>query len=159
MMTNEASPQAEAAAQFARKVFCELQQAILQHEAGALAGEVESVHDMRVGIRRLRVALGNFRSCLSKDDRQRLRSRLEHLADALGGVRDLDVMIEALKSKLAARPAEQRAAISRFVNRLRARRRRRHQRLVGYLQSREYADFKLEFQTGASNSTSQGASQ
>lgn len=149
MLTNEAPPPAEATAQFARNVFRELQQAIVQHEAGALAGEVEAVHDMRVGIRRLRVALGNFRVCLSKEDRRHLRARLEHLADALGGVRDLDVMIEALKSKLANRSAEQRAAISRFINRLRARRRRRHQRLVGYLQSLEYADFKLEFQTGA----------
>lgn len=146
MVINEASP-AEATARFAQKVFCELQQSILQHETGALAGEVEAVHDMRVGIRRLRVALGNFRVCLPKEDRKRLRANLEHLADALGGVRDLDVMINALKSKQANRSTSSRTAISLFISRLRARRRRRHQQLIGYLQGEEYASFKREFQT------------
>jgi CHAD domain-containing protein len=150
MVISEASSSAEATGRFAQKAFCELQQFILQHEAGALAGEVESVHDMRVGIRRLRVALGNFRVCVSKEDRRRLRASLENLADALGGVRDLDVMIEALKSKLVHRPAADRAAIGLFINRLRARRRRRHRQLVSYLLGQEYANFKREFVAGDS---------
>ena len=144
MLISEASPSAEATGRFAQKSFCELQQSILQHEAGALAGDVGAVHDMRVGIRRLRVALGNFRVCLSKEDQKRLRGRLENLANALGGVRDLDVMIEALKSKLAHRPAADRDAIGLFISRLRARRRRRHRQLVSYLQGQEYANLKHE---------------
>jgi CHAD domain-containing protein len=150
MVISEAFPSAEATGRFAQKAFCELQQSILQHEAGAFAGDVEAIHDMRVGIRRLRVALGNFRVCVSKEDRIRLRAGLENLADALGGVRDLDVMIEALKSKLAHRPAKDRAAIGLFINRLRARRRRRHRQLVSYLQGQEYANFKREFVAGDS---------
>jgi len=146
MVTNEASPQAETAARFARRLFCELQQAILQHEAGAVAGDVEAIHDMRVGIRRLRVALGNFAVCLPKEDRRRLRASLEHLANALGDTRDLDVMIGALNSKQANKPEDERAAILAFIRRLRARRRRRHGQLASYLQSEEYAGFKREFQ-------------
>ena len=93
---------------FALRLFRELHGLILAQEAGARAGEVEAVHDMRVGIRRLRVALSNFRVCLSREDRQRLKARLEHLANALGGVRDLDVMIEALTAALPLRAAAER---------------------------------------------------
>ncbi len=113
---------------FALRLFRELHGLILAQEAGARAGEVEAVHDMRVGIRRLRVALSNFRVCLSREDRQRLKARLEHLANALGGVRDLDVMIEALTAALPLRAAAERPAIERFIERLTARRRRPYTR-------------------------------
>ncbi len=156
MVINEVSPAAEATQQFAQKVFYELQQSILQHEAAALSGDIEAVHDMRVGIRRLRVALGNFSVCLSKEQRKRLRTSLKNLADALGGVRDLDVMVDALRSKLTSRPAQNRAAISLFISRLRSRRRRRHHQLVGYLQGEEYARFKNEFQAGSVNQSLPG---
>jgi hypothetical protein len=153
MVTSETSPQAEATAQFAQRLFCELQQAILQQESGALAGEVKAIHDMRVGIRRLRVALSNFAICLRKEDRQRLRVNLEHLARALGGARDLDVMIGALKSEQANKPDDNRAAINAFIGRLRARRRRRHQQLISYLQSEDFANFKREFRMSGESET------
>lgn len=141
----EASAQAEATAKFARRLFRDLQQAIIRHESGAIAGQVEAIHDMRVGIRRLRVALRNFEACLPKEDRRRLRANLEHLADALGGTRDLDVMIGVLKSQQADKTEAARAVTSAFISRLRARRRRRHRKLIGYLQSEEFANFKNEF--------------
>jgi len=144
-MTSEASPQAEPTEQFARRAFRELHQLIIEHEAGAIAGEVESVHDMRVGIRRLRVALSNFTACLPKEDRKRLRQSLGNLANALGGVRDLDVMIDALKARQTRKSAEDHVTIGSFISRFRARRRRRHRQLVSYLQGEEYAGFKHEF--------------
>jgi len=153
MVTSETAPQAEATAQFAQRLFCELQQSILQHESGALAGEVKAIHDMRVGIRRLRVALSNFAACLRKEDRQRLRANLEHLAMALGGARDLDVMIGALKSEQANNPDDDHTAINAFIRRLRARRRRRHQQLIGYLQSEDFANFKREFRMSGESET------
>ena len=113
-----------------------------------MAGKVEAIHDMRVGIRRLRVALKNFADCLAKEDRRRLRATPERLAQLLGGARDLDVMIHALKSKRVDKPEEDRAAIGAFIRRLRARRRRRRRQLIGYLQSEEFANFKGECQAG-----------
>lgn len=131
--------------EFAHNLFRELHQAILQHEAGALSGNVESVHDMRVGIRRLRVAMNNFAVCFHKKERRRWRNRLENLAHALGGVRDLDVMIEALKGQAIIRTEPDRQTILAFVRRLRARRRRALQNLKTYLASEEYAEFKHGF--------------
>lgn len=147
MVTSENSPQAESTERFARRLVRELQQLIIEQEAGAVAGNVEAIHDMRVGIRRLRVALSNFVVCLAKDDRRQLRLSLESLADALGAVRDLDVMIDALKLRQANPLTEKRLAVGAFIRRLRGRRRRRHQQLIGYLGGEEYARFKQEFPT------------
>jgi triphosphatase len=58
--------------------------------------EVEGIHQMRVGFRRLRVALtafgGDFRTPALED----LRARAKNLADKLGPARDLDVFVEDL---------------------------------------------------------------
>ena len=144
MLANKA-PATESAERLSTRVFTELHRSILNHEAGAVAGDVEAVHDMRVAIRRLRVALSNFAFCIGREDRQRLRTRLEHLAGALGGVRDLDVMIAALESNLPVRIAVDRPAISAWIRRLKSRRRGRQRQLSEYLCGEEYAAFKREF--------------
>jgi CHAD domain-containing protein len=137
-------PRPESVEQLARQVFTDLHQTIVFHESGSLAGNVESVHDMRVAVRRIRVALSNFEVCVAREDRKRLRSNLENLADALGGVRDMDVMIASLKTSLTPRPDEEQSAISALISRLRARRRSRLRSLMNYLGGEEYAGFKGE---------------
>ena len=134
----------ESVEQLARQVFTDLHQTIISHESGSLAGDVESVHDMRVAVRRLRVALSNFAVCVAKEDRKRLRSKLESLADALGGVRDMEVMIAAMKTSPTPRPDQERSAVSTLVGRLRARRRSRLRALMKYLGGEEYVGFKRE---------------
>jgi CHAD domain-containing protein len=129
--------------QFAAGVIAELYQLIIAQEQGAISGDVEAIHDMRVAIRRLRVALSNFASTLSREDRRRLQSRLKRLAEPLGEVRDFDVMIEALESSRTVNPGEN--AIKSVIGRLRERRRRRLRKLVGYLRDEEFADFKRDF--------------
>jgi CHAD domain-containing protein len=99
---------------------------------------------MRVAVRRLRVGLSNFSICVPKEDRKRLRSILENLADTLGGVRDMDVMIAAMKALSPIRPGQEKAAISSLIGRLRARRRSRLRALMNYLGGEEYAGFKRE---------------
>ena len=134
----------ESVEQLARQVFTDLHQTIISHESGSLAGDVESVHDMRVAVRRLRVTLSNFAVCVPKEDRKRLRLRLENLADALGGVRDMDVMIVALKTSPTPRSEQEKSAVSALIGRLRARRRSRLRALMKYLGGEEYMGFKRE---------------
>jgi CHAD domain-containing protein len=134
----------ESVEQLARQVFTDLHQTIIFHESGSLAGDVDSVHDMRVAVRRLRVALSNFAVCVPKEDRKRLRLRLENLADALGGVRDMDVMIVTLKTLPTPRPDQEKSAVSALIGRLRARRRSRLLALIKYLGGEEYVGFKRE---------------
>src|SRR5262249_22598989 len=105
-MSEDLPPRATSTQQFAVEVFNELLRSIMAQEEGARNGDVEAIHDMRVAIRRLRVALSNFACCLLPEDSLGVRLQLKALADALGKVRDLDVMIEALKKMLNERPAE-----------------------------------------------------
>jgi CHAD domain-containing protein len=144
-MDTQETPAAESVEQLAKRVFTELHQAILLNESGSFAGDIESIHDMRVAVRRLRVALSNFTVCLSKQDRKRLRSRMENLANALGNVRDLDVMIATIKPSLLARSDLEKSMCAPLIRRLRARRRFRLRALRTYLRSEEYAGFKQEF--------------
>jgi triphosphatase len=61
------------------------------NQDGVAAGEdVESVHQMRVGLRRLRSALGMFESLLALPDA--LKSELDWLGGTLGEARDWDVL-------------------------------------------------------------------
>ena len=135
----------ESVEQLAKRIFTDLHRAITSHETGSLDGNVESVHDMRVAVRRFRVALTNFAVCMRKEDRKRLQSKLENLADALGGVRDMDVMIAAMKTSMLKRSSQEKTAVAGLIQRLRARRRKRLKTLMDYLRGKEYADFKHEF--------------
>lgn len=122
-----------------------LYESIISQEEMVSAGDAEAIHDMRVATRRLRVALSNFAACFDPEKRREMRAQLGQIADVLGAVRDLDVMLEALgqqKNKLS--PA-QKKYVSGLSRRLRARRRRRRRKLLAFLQGDEYAAFKRQF--------------
>jgi CHAD domain-containing protein len=60
-------------------------------------GEIEPLHQMRVGTRRLRSDLRTFGPLLDEGWTQSLRDELRWLGRALGAVRDLDVLLERLR--------------------------------------------------------------
>jgi CHAD domain-containing protein len=132
--------------EFSTGVILELYQTIIDQEQGAIKGDVDAIHDMRVAVRRLRVALSNFACTQSREDGRRFQSHLKNLADPLGEVRDFDVLIEALA------PRSNEGAIKSVIGRMRERRRRRLHKLVEYFQSDEYAIFKREFSSFESRS-------
>jgi CHAD domain-containing protein len=144
LMSGTSPGEVESVTQFTAKVFNELHQAIITQEQGALKGDPEAIHAMRVAIRRLRVALSNFSVCFFREDLNRVRGNLEHLADALGGVRDFDVMITAMELALTTHPPADHQAIKSFIRRLQSRRRRQLRRLTDYLRGDEYAGFKRQ---------------
>jgi CHAD domain-containing protein len=59
--------------------------------------EIKGVHDMRVATRRLRSALRDIGPFLQKEPVKPAKKELKIISDALGGVRDRDVAIGALK--------------------------------------------------------------
>jgi len=136
------SPSSETLAELATRVFDHLHQILPSYEAAALRGDQEAIHDMRVTARKLRVAMSNFAPCLSVELRRRTMSQLTLLADALGRVRDIDVMLESLTAIEENLPPTRRDMIADLGVRLR-RRRRYHQRRLGlYLRDEEYAHLK-----------------
>jgi CHAD domain-containing protein len=69
-----------------------------ENEAGSRSGEdIEHVHDMRVSTRRMRSALRLLEPYFKTKPVRVFRGGLKKVADALGAVRDLDVLIEDLQ--------------------------------------------------------------
>lgn len=101
---------------------------MFQHTDGVRAGEdIEAVHDMRVGSRRLVAAMKVFGECFPGYEYQLLLKEARRVTRRLGAVRDLDVLIdhyEGLRER--ARPEEQ-LGVDYFIavhHRLRERARR-----------------------------------
>jgi len=70
---------------------------VTANQAAALDGaSTEGVHQMRVGIRRLRMLLKLLEDELPAERADALREALDTVAGALGAVRDLDVFLELL---------------------------------------------------------------
>lgn len=67
--------------------------------------EPNTVHQMRVAVRRLRALLGAFRSVLPKPARKRLAADLKRLQKCLGPARDLDVFLDDVLPDLRIAPA------------------------------------------------------
>ena len=69
---------------------------IVGNEAAVLAGMPEGVHQMRVGVRRLRAILSAFAPLLKNDEFSRFSDELRWLGDVLGRARNLDVFVDGL---------------------------------------------------------------
>jgi CHAD domain-containing protein len=145
MKSSESQVAPETTLQLAQRVFAELYETIRDREPSVRLGDVEAIHDMRVATRRLRVALSNFSPCWTKEERRQIKFWLQSLADALGEVRDLDVLMESLRSKQTALSPAERLLLTNLLERLRKQRKRRFQTLLLYLESDPYLGFKRDF--------------
>jgi CHAD domain-containing protein len=111
---------------------------IERHDPGTRLGrDPESLHDMRVAVRRLR-ALLRAGAELVTTDTESLDARLKELGRALGEVRDLDVLIEHLESEAAELGDEDAKQARPLLAVLRRERSRNRRRLLAYLRCDEY---------------------
>jgi inorganic triphosphatase YgiF len=117
---------------------------ILGNQAPAYRGEdVEGVHQMRVGVRRLRSALRLFRPVLPRSELRPLERELRWLARELGAVRDLDVfVVERVDPLLVARPGDKALALLRET--AEEQRLGHHERLRRAIDSPRYTRLVLE---------------
>lgn len=82
------------------KRWCDLVLELVARDVGVRRGDEESVHKMRVAIRRLRSALKTFTPVLDKASARWLRDELGWLGGVLGPLRDTDVLQEHLQGLL-----------------------------------------------------------
>ena len=75
---------------------------IAANEPAVLAGLPEGVHQMRVGVRRLRAAIWVFSDLLRSKQTEQIKRDLKWLAGKLGPVRDLDVFMSTKVKRLEA---------------------------------------------------------
>jgi exopolyphosphatase/pppGpp-phosphohydrolase len=80
--------------------------------------DIEAVHKMRVASRRLRATLDAFESCIDPTAFKRINTSVKKLADALGTVRDTDVMISGLTSYMQEIASEERSGVQWLIDRL-----------------------------------------
>lgn len=93
--------------------------ALFRHDPGIRLGEdPEDVHRGRVATRRLRSHLRTFRPLLGRDWADQLRTELGWVADALGEVRDREVLWERLQSHADRLPHDDRALLEKLHDRL-----------------------------------------
>jgi triphosphatase len=74
---------------------------IAANEPAVLAGKAEGVHQMRIGVRRLRAAISVFSKLLRSEQTEMIKRDLKWLAGKLGPVRDLDVFLSTEVHRLA----------------------------------------------------------
>lgn len=126
---------------------------VFSHERGVREGvDPEAVHDMRVALRRLQAALRLFRACYPPKRLRRYRLRLRRLLQALGAVRDQDIIIDALSHHAGASPDPVSEALARMVSEQRAARQRElasSLRLLDKLQRANFAEAMVRFVRGA----------
>lgn len=72
---------------------------IIANAPGVCARDVEAVHQMRVGLRRLRAAVTVFGKMLADREQDRIKDELKWITNELGPARDLDVLHEDVFDK------------------------------------------------------------
>lgn len=106
-------------------------------EAVLLTHDVEAVHQMRVGVRRLRTCLNAFSSAVSKRIKPPFLSEINALGRLLGSCRDWDVFLtQHLQPMLEHLPADH--AVHLLTGAAERRREVCHQEFRPFIRSREY---------------------
>ena len=109
---------------------------VILNDSRTRLGEMEPLHQMRVGTRRLRSDLRTFRPLLDREWAESLRTELGWLGGSLGAVRDLDVLIERLRRE----GADLAPRLDGLLAALERRRRRARTALLADLSSPRYVE-------------------
>jgi CHAD domain-containing protein len=92
---------------------------LIRHDAGVqLGADPEDVHKARVATRRLRSNLRTFSEWLDPEWATALREDLGWLADALGDVRDAEVMVDRLRERVQEMDEVDRRPAATLIERL-----------------------------------------
>lgn len=119
---------------------------MMSYRRGTIAGtDVEQLHSMRVGSRRLRSAMKSFRRCFDRDAFKLHSEHIREIADALGHVRDLDVRITWLERELAGARYVERSGIKFLLGRTRVDRERARGPMIELLDLLERTHYDVEF--------------
>ncbi len=131
----------EAARKVLRFHFSKMQ----RREAGTRAGaDAEELHDMRVATRRMRAAWRVFDGAFKATRTKKMRRHLETIADRLGVVRDLDVLIEGLEVYRLALDEDRRPGLEPLLAVWRRQRANARTQLIAELDSDRYSSFVKE---------------
>ena len=103
------------------------------------------IHDMRVASRRLRAALEQCSDVFPRRQFRPMLKSVKRLADALGDVRDLDVMIERLSRVRSSKTPAQRLVLDEMIAEMRQKRKHARRDLESTIDDLERSDFPRRF--------------
>jgi len=136
-------PMAEAGRKILRFHF----ERMISNEDDTRKGEdIEALHHMRVATRRQRAAFRIVSSYFKRKSTEPFRDELRTLADLLGAVRDLDVLIESAERYRSSLRREAAAAFTPLLEEWGRRRDEARHGLLRHLDSDEYRDFTTRYQ-------------
>ena len=114
---------------------------ILAHDPGTrLGSDPEALHKMRVAVRRLRAFLRTARPILDREWTDELRAELKWLGQALGSVRDHDVLLIHVRAQAETLPTADVAALGLIVEGIERRREASRKELLEALSSPRYLE-------------------
>lgn len=118
----------------------------IKYEADVLKDiEPESLHQMRVGMRRLRTAINGFAPALSLP-KSAQEQKVAKIARQLGELRDLDVLQEALQNQyLPSLPIEEQDTLKKVLSTLVKQRKKTLEKVQTTLESQSYQKLKEAF--------------
>lgn len=84
---------------------------IIVNEPAMCRGHAEALHQMRIGLRRLRAAISIFADVVADEDQEKIKAELKWITQELGPARDLDVFAaDVLKPLRKAHPEDEEVA-------------------------------------------------
>ena len=117
-----------------------------RHEAGSRTGEdIESVHQMRVAIRRMRSLFQLLDSFYKRKTIAKYAGGLRQIARALGKIRDIDVLILDLEAFKPLLPVETQPTLDSIIDILEKRRSCHRDDLNQFFDSKRYRRFVRQF--------------
>jgi CHAD domain-containing protein len=120
-------------------------QMLLHEEGTRLGDDIEELHDMRVATRRMRAAFEVFSDAFTEKAIKTHLKGLRATGRNLGRVRDLDVFMEKAHIYLNTLPPERQAELEPLLQSWAQERETDRERMVSFLDSSKYAEFKEEF--------------
>ena len=131
----------------ARRIIITRFHEMMSFKAGAIDGiDIEYVHDMRVASRRLRAALRNFADCFTpKEEFRWYLKRVEQITSTLGGVRDLDVLIDRFQKDVLAVPEDAQIGVQNLIRHLQKEREERRAPMLTMFEELDRTNFEQRF--------------
>jgi inorganic triphosphatase YgiF len=115
---------------------------VLDNRPAVMGGDAEGVHQMRVGLRRLRAAMSLFADLLRDEETAAIKTELKWLTGELGPARELEVLVKRVVSPTKKRRARW-PGLSSFSNELAQKRKAALARAQNAVQSSRYRALTL----------------
>ena len=146
-MTTQVLPQVNSLGDWASLAFEQHFQKTLKHEPEVLKDrDPEELHQMRVGMRRLRSAAQGFGPVVALPKAAQ-DQKIGKIARCLGGLRDLDVLLEALENRYKPNlPTLEQVELDKAMQQLRKQRRQAFKKVRAILGHKSYLMLKQKLQ-------------